>query len=59
MKREQIMATIQSLSHSQGMYGRLLANIQELDAEEYDKLMTALEAENFNDPVDLVMYIEG
>lgn len=57
MDRQEILSSIQSLSKSQGFYGRLyqfLTNGND-KAEEY---MNKLEEQKFNDVVDLVMYIE-
>ena len=57
MNRQEILSSIQSLSMSQGFYGRLyqfLTNGSD-EAEEY---MNKLEEQKFNDVIDLVMYIE-
>lgn len=57
MNRQEILSSIQSLSMSQGFYGRLyqfLTNGND-EAEEY---MKKLEEQKFNDVIDLVMYIE-
>lgn len=58
MKREEIMETIKSLASSQGLYSRLYRNLMELDEEKYNEVMTELESQNFQNAVDLVMYIE-
>lgn len=57
MNRQEILSSIQSLSMSQGFYGKLyqfLTNGND-EAEEY---LNKLEEQKFNDVVDLVMYIE-
>lgn len=54
MTREEILETIKMLSISQGFYGRLLGAI-----EEDETILDGLEAQNFNDVVDMVMYIES
>lgn len=62
MKMDEILAVIKSLAGSQGFYGRLLNAIEEIeqqDADRYNELVKTLEAQNFNDPVDFVMYIES
>lgn len=59
MNRNEIMDLIRSLAKSQGLYGRILANIEALNAEDYERLMTALEAENFKDSVDFIMWVES
>lgn len=56
------MATIRMLSRSQGMYGRLLEDLEWLrdnDPYEFDAIMDELESKNFVDEVDLVLYLEG
>ena len=58
MKREQILETIHSLAMSQGFYGRLYNDL--ISNPEYcDEVMTFLEAQNFKDPIDLILCIEG
>ena len=57
MNRQEILSSIQSLSMSQGFYGKLyqfLTNGND-EAEEY---LNKLEEQKLNDVVDLVMYIE-
>jgi len=58
MKRNDIINAITQLSYSQGVYGRLLGDLQSLDEETYDEVMTELEAQNFSDTVDMVLFFE-
>ena len=61
MKREQIMQVIRNLAKSQGFQGRLLYDIQELqknDPEEADRVLSVLEAQKFNDALDVILYFE-
>jgi len=61
MKRQQIIDTIKDLAKSQGLYGRILVGmreLEELDPEAYEKNMQFLEEQNFKDAVDLVLYFE-
>ena len=61
MDREQIMQVIRSLAKSQGFYGRLLHDIQELqrnEPEEADRLLSVLEVQKFNDELDVILYFE-
>ena len=58
MKREQILETIRRLAMSQGSYGRLYNDLMS-DPEYCKEAMTFLEAQNFKDPVDLILCIEG
>lgn len=58
MARNEILATIKSLARSQGYYCRLLRQIEEMDADQQDAVMTMLEKQNFKDSLDLVMFFE-
>lgn len=59
MNKEEILQTLKSLAQSQGLYGRVLNSLYELTEEERDNILTYLEDQNFKDPVDLVLFIEG
>ena len=61
LKRDDILNIFEDLSHSQGLYGRILRQLREMKEEEpdeYEKYMKNLEDQAFTDPVDLIMYIE-
>ena len=55
MTREEIRSTFEHLAMSQGSYGRLLRAIDESE----DDLLGSLEQIGFNNPVELIMYVEG
>ena len=58
MTMDDIMNTIKSLACSQGMYGRLLNAIQNLDKDDYNRLKEDWESRGFKDAVDFVLFIE-
>lgn len=61
MDIEQIMAAIRSLAESQGFYGRLYENMQSVqanDPEQWAEIKETLEAQNFKDSLDMVMFLE-
>lgn len=61
MDIEQIMAAIRSLAQSQGYYGRLYNELQEMqtnDPDQWEEVKNTLEAQNFKDSLDMVMYFE-
>ena len=61
MTRDEILAAVETLAHAQGFYGRLherLVAMRDEEPDEYDRLMTSLEAQNFKDAVDLCIYLE-
>lgn len=53
MDKEQIYNAIKSLASSQGFYGRILDQI-----DDHPEILDILEAQNFTDIVDLIMYLE-
>ena len=59
MNRREIMETLEELSQVNGLYGRVLRSIKELNSEDFEILMHELESRNFKCPVDLIMYIES
>lgn len=61
MNIEQIMSAIRSLANSQGFYGRLYNELWEMqtsDPEKWEKVKNTLEAQNFSDTLDMIMYFE-
>ena len=54
---ELFKSTIETLSVSQGYYGRLKNSLNELSENELENLKNSLP--KFNDVVDVVMYLEG
>lgn len=61
MNIEEIMAAIRSLAESQGYYGRLYNELWEMqtnDPEKWEEVKNKLEAQHFNDSLDMVMYFE-
>lgn len=61
MKMNDILNFINDMSNSQGFYGRLyryLTDIKENDTDAYEKITKDLEAQNFSDTLDIVMYFE-
>lgn len=62
MDIEQIMAAIRSLAESQGFYGRLYNELWEMqtnDPDQWEEVKNTLEAQNFKDTLDMVMYFES
>jgi hypothetical protein len=53
MNEEQILSAVESLSHSQGFYGRVLEHLNE-----NKEALSYLAKQNFGDVVDLVMFLE-
>ena len=51
MNKDQILKTIRDLARGQGMYGRILNNMT-------DEALEYLEEQNFESPLDLILFIE-
>lgn len=58
MTKNEILETIKLLSQSQGYYGRLYNRLMENDDEAQEWLAEA-ESQNFQDKVDLILWIEN
>lgn len=58
MNKEQILDAIRSLAASQGSYGRLY-NALTNGTEQADVFLATMEEQNFNDVVDMVMWLES
>lgn len=62
MKREEILRLFRSLSNSNCYYGRLIKDLEELNEinpKSYEDIMTDLENQNFQNPLDVVLFVEG
>ena len=51
-------STIVDLMNSQGFYGRLYRAVNELSEDGYETLFRQLAQKNFNDSVDVVLWLE-
>lgn len=61
MDIEQILAAIRSLAESQGYYSRIYDTLQSVQANDPDKwaeVKETLEAQNFKDTLDMIMFFE-
>lgn len=59
---EEVVDVIEMLSYSQGFYGRLLDEIlyiEENEPSKYEVFKTIIEKQEFQDPVDVVLFFEG
>ena len=59
---DDVIDIINTLSHSQGFYGRLLRDIYELkkyEPEMFAMFVDEIESQNFTNTLDIVMYFEG
>jgi hypothetical protein len=59
MKREAIEKLMQSLAMSQGFYGRLLRDIYSAPEDEQERFWENMEAQNFGDSLDVILFLEG
>lgn len=59
---EQVVDVIEMLSYSQGFYGRLLDEIMYIEENEpakYEVFKQLIEKQEFQNPVDVVLFFEG
>lgn len=56
---DEMIDIITELSYSQGFYGRLLRDINELDDEKLDEVKTIWENKKFTDNLDFIMWLEN
>lgn len=59
---ELFLETIKTLALSQGFYGRLLAQVEELKEEDpvgYEKLTEEMNKQNFTDTLDVIFFLES
>ena len=59
MTGEDCLNTIKELARSQGSYGRMLEDIEQMDDEAREELLDTFAAQEFDEPVDFVMWLEG
>ena len=58
MNKQDILNAITELSYSQGFYGRILRQLNEMDKDQREEVLNELEKQNFRDPVDMVLFFE-
>ena len=59
---EEVVDVIEMLSYSQGFYGHLLEEIlyiEENEPSKYEVFKTIIEKQEFENPVDVVLFFEG
>ena len=59
MKKNEIMKTFKSLAQSQGLYVRIVDELESMSEPNRNMYLEGLEKQNFKDAVDLVMFMES
>ena len=59
MTKNEIMKTFKSLAQSQGLYGRIVDELESMSESNRNMYLEGLEKQNFKDAVDLVMFMES
>lgn len=59
MNRYQIEDLMKSLAMSQGLYGRMLNEIYSAPEDEQERFWENMEAQNFGDALDVVLFLES
>lgn len=58
MERNEILEILLRLSHSQGFYGRLYESLTD-GSDDAEQCIEELENQNFQNEIDLILFIEG
>lgn len=58
MNKHQILTAIYNLASSKGSYGSLYNRLTD-GSESSEKILSVMEEQNFNDVVDMVMWLES
>ena len=62
MKMAELLNIIKQLANSQGFYGRLLRELEEIKQQEpakYADIVEKWEAKNFTDSLQFILWLEG
>lgn len=59
MNRYQIENLMQTLAMSQGLYSRMLNQIYSAPIDEQERFWENMEAQNFGDALDVVLFLES
>ena len=59
MNKYEIENLMQNLAMSQGLYGRMLNEIYSAPEDEQERFWEQMEAQNFTDALDVVLFLEG
>jgi hypothetical protein len=56
---EDLFALCRKLAPSQGFYGRLLAQLEEMDENDLDLINQDMKEANLKDEIDIITWLEG
>ena len=59
MRVDDLIKLCRKLAPSQGFYGRLLAQLEEMDEQELSDIDTVMQGLNLKDELDIVMWLEN
>ena len=53
------MNVVKTLAQSNGFYGRILKKINNLSSDELQQMKNYINAQTFNEPIDVIMFLEA
>ena len=59
MRVDDLIKLCKKLAPSQGFYGRLLAQLEEMDEQELSDIDTVMQGLNLKDELDIITWLEG
>lgn len=59
MRVDDLIKLCKKLAPSQGFYGRLLKQLEEMDEQELSDIDTVMQGLNLKDELDIIMWLEG
>lgn len=59
MRVDDLIELCKKLAPSQGFYGRLLRDLEEMNEEALADIDIAMQGANLNDELDIIMWLEG
>ena len=59
MRVDDLIRVCKDLAKSQGFYGRLLAQLEEMDEQDLSDIDSAMQSANLKDDLDIILWLEG
>ena len=59
MRVDDLIKLCKKLAPSQGFYGRLLRQLEEMDEQELGEIDTVMQSLDLKDDLDIIMWLEG
>lgn len=57
--QKRFAAVVASLACSQGFYGRIIRDVNEMEEDDFNKLCALIDEQDWHDPLDVVLWLEA